>query len=155
MWYNTFSEADNGGGGGGALLAGTWGKARLLFNFATASLTGLWDDLEDAAVVIVVVPAADGLEALEGKVGLGEDVVIEMSVASGEAMGGREGLLMGDDCLGGNEGGASSTSVTSLFGDTDLTMWEKQIKELIGVFTRYLIYFSFLIPLWYIQRSWI
>ena len=72
--------------------------------------------------------------------GLGEDVVIEMSVASGEAMGGREGLLMGDDCLGGNEGGASSTSVTSLFGDTDLTMWEKQTKELIGFF-----YFSFLI----------
>ena len=54
--------------------------------------------------------------------GLGEDVVIEMSVASGEAMGGREGLLMGEDCLGGNEGGASSTSVTSLFGDTDLTI---------------------------------
>ena len=60
--------------------------------------------------------------------GLGEDVVIEMSVASGEAMGGREGLLMGEDCLGGNEGGASSTSVTSLFGDTDLTMWEKVYK---------------------------
>ena len=84
--------------------------------------------MEAAAVVVIVVVPADGLEALDGKVGLGEDVVIEMSVASGEAMGGREGLLMGEDCLGGNEGGASSTSVTSLFGDTDLTKEKRQIN---------------------------
>ena len=68
--------------------------------------------------------------------GLGEDVVIEMSVASGEAMGGREGLLMGDDCLGGNEGGASSTSVTSLFGDTDLTIWGKVDKGINWGYTK-------------------
>ena len=83
-----------------------------MFNLATASLTGLGLEALTAAASLTGL----GFEALDGNIGLGEEV------SSGEAIGGLEGLLTGDDCLGGNDGGSSSVSVTSLLGDTDLTV---------------------------------
>ena len=70
----------------------------MLLSLATASLTGL------------------GFEARDGSDGLGGE-----GRSSGEAIGGLDGLLTGE-CRGGKEGGTSSVSVTSLLGDTDLTV---------------------------------
>lgn len=70
----------------------------MLLSLATASLTGL------------------GFEARDGSDGLGGE-----GRSSGEAIGGLDGLLTGE-CRGGKDGGTSSVSVTSLLGDTDLTV---------------------------------